>query len=45
MLQPIGDRVIVEVKEAEEQIEAFRDTSYDGILNNHGKHSQFANYK
>jgi len=27
-----------------EQIEAFRDTSYDGTLNNHGKHSQFANY-
>ena len=28
----------------QEQIEAFRDTSYDGTLNNHGKHSQFANY-
>ena len=27
-----------------EQIEAFRDTSYDGTLNNHEKHSQFANY-
>lgn len=27
-----------------EQIDAFRDTSYDGTLNNHGKHSQFANY-
>ena len=27
-----------------EQIEAFRDTAYDGTLNNHGKHSQFANY-
>ena len=27
-----------------EQIEAFRDTCYDGTLNNHGKHSQFANY-
>jgi hypothetical protein len=27
-----------------EQIEAFRDTSYDGTLNNHGKHYQFANY-
>ena len=28
----------------QEQIEAFRDTSYDGTLNNHGKHSQYANY-
>jgi hypothetical protein len=28
----------------QEQIEAFRDTAYDGTLNNHGKHSQFANY-
>lgn len=27
-----------------EQIEAFRDTSYDGTLKNHGKHSQVANY-
>ncbi|MDR6156680.1 outer membrane lipopolysaccharide assembly protein LptE/RlpB [Chryseobacterium sp. SLBN-27] len=27
-----------------EQIEAFRDTSYDGTLNNHGKHYQFANF-
>ena len=27
-----------------EQIEAFRDTSYDGTLNNHGKHSEFANF-
>jgi len=27
-----------------EQIEAFRDTSYDGTLNNHEKHSRFANY-
>ncbi|STD07691.1 DNA methylase [Chryseobacterium carnipullorum] len=27
-----------------EQIEAFRDTSYDGTLNNRGKHYQFANY-
>ncbi len=27
-----------------EQIDAFRDTSYDGTLNNHGKHSQYANY-
>ena len=26
------------------QIEAFRDTSYDGTLNNYGKHYQFANY-
>lgn len=28
----------------QEQIEAFRDTSYDGTLNNQGKHSLFANY-
>ncbi|WP_213188924.1 helicase-related protein [Cloacibacterium caeni] len=28
----------------QEQIEAFRDTAYDGTLNNHGKHFQFANY-
>ena len=28
----------------QEQIEAFRDTAYDGTLNNHEKHSQFANY-
>lgn len=28
----------------QEQIEAFRDTSYDGTLNNHGKYSQFANF-
>lgn len=28
----------------QEQIEAFRDTAYDGTLNNYGKHSQFANY-
>jgi hypothetical protein len=28
---------------SKELVEAFRDTSYDGI-NNHGKHSQFANY-
>jgi len=27
-----------------EQIEAFRDTSYDGTLNNHEKHSKFSNY-
>ncbi|AZA53825.1 MULTISPECIES: Eco57I restriction-modification methylase domain-containing protein [Chryseobacterium] len=27
-----------------EQIEAFRDTSYDGTLNNRGKHHQFANF-
>jgi Type I restriction-modification system methyltransferase subunit len=27
-----------------QQIESFRDTSYDGTLNNHGKHYQFANY-
>lgn len=27
-----------------EQIDAFRDTSYDGTLNNYGEHSQFANY-
>ena len=27
-----------------EQIEAFKDTSYDGTLNNHGKHYPFANY-
>lgn len=27
-----------------EQIEAFRDTSYEGTLNNHEKHSRFANY-
>ncbi|WP_373709185.1 Eco57I restriction-modification methylase domain-containing protein [Kaistella sp.] len=26
------------------QIEAFRDTAYDGTLNNHEKHKQFANY-
>ncbi|MDV4035660.1 Eco57I restriction-modification methylase domain-containing protein [Elizabethkingia anophelis] len=29
---------------SKEQIEAFRDTSYDGTLHNHVKHSQFANY-
>ncbi len=27
-----------------EQIEAFLDTSYDGTLNNYGKHYLFANY-
>lgn len=27
-----------------EQVEAFRDTEYDGTLNNYGKHYQFANY-
>ena len=27
-----------------EQIESLRDTSYDGTLNNHGKHYQFANF-
>ena len=27
-----------------EQIEAFRDTSYDGTLNNNEKHSEFANF-
>ena len=27
-----------------EQIEAFRDTSYDGTLHNRGKHYQFANF-
>jgi len=27
-----------------EQIEAFRDTSYDGTLNNRGKHYRFANF-
>ena len=27
-----------------EQIEAFRDTNYDGTLNNRGKHYQFANF-
>ncbi|WP_312344847.1 Eco57I restriction-modification methylase domain-containing protein [Chryseobacterium binzhouense] len=27
-----------------EQIEAFRDTSYDGSLNNRGKHYKFANF-
>ncbi|MGC4129196.1 MAG: SNF2-related protein [Bergeyella sp.] len=27
-----------------EQIEAFKDTEYDGTLNNHGKHYQFANF-
>lgn len=27
-----------------EQIQAFRDTSYDGTLNNRGKHYQFANF-
>ena len=27
-----------------EQIEAFRDTAYDGTLNNYGKHHQFANF-
>ncbi len=27
-----------------EQIEAFRDTSYDGTLNNRGKHYKFANF-
>ncbi|KNB62545.1 Eco57I restriction-modification methylase domain-containing protein [Chryseobacterium sp. Hurlbut01] len=28
----------------QEQIEAFRDTSYDGTLHNRGKHYQFANF-
>ena len=28
----------------EEQIEAFRDTTYDGTLNNFGKHYKFANF-
>ncbi|MDV3547241.1 restriction endonuclease subunit R [Elizabethkingia anophelis] len=28
----------------QEQIDAFRDTNYDGTLNNYGKHYQFANY-
>lgn len=27
-----------------EQVEAFRETEYDGTLNNYGKHYQFANY-
>ena len=29
---------------SKEQIEAFRDTDYDGTLNNYGKHYQFANF-
>ncbi|WBS74194.1 SNF2-related protein [Elizabethkingia meningoseptica] len=29
---------------SQEQIEAFRDTDYDGTLNNYGKHYQFANF-
>lgn len=29
---------------SQEQIAAFRDTEYDGTLNNHGKHYQYANY-
>ena len=29
---------------SKEQIEAFRDTNYDGTLNNYGKHYQFANF-
>ena len=29
---------------SKEQIEAFRDTFYDGTLNNHEKHSEFANF-
>lgn len=29
---------------SKEKIEAFRDTHYDGTLNNYGKHYQFANY-
>lgn len=29
---------------SEKQIEAFRDTEYDGTLNNYGKHYEFANY-
>lgn len=29
---------------SQEQISAFRDTNYDGTLNNHGKHADFANY-
>jgi uncharacterized DUF497 family protein/methylase of polypeptide subunit release factors len=29
---------------SKEQIEAFRDTAYDGTLNNYGKHYQFANF-
>ena len=29
---------------SEKQIDAFRDTEYDGTLNNHSKHIEFANY-
>nr|WP_245405053.1 N-6 DNA methylase [Chryseobacterium sp. SSA4.19] len=29
---------------SKEQVEAFRETSYDGTLHNRGKHYQFANY-
>ncbi|WP_312076296.1 Eco57I restriction-modification methylase domain-containing protein [Chryseobacterium sp.] len=29
---------------SQEQVEAFRDTNYDGTLNNYGKHYQFANF-
>lgn len=29
---------------SKEELEAFRDTQYDGTLNNYGKHYQFANY-
>ena len=29
---------------SKELVEAFKDTSYDGTINNHGKHSPFANY-
>lgn len=29
---------------SEKRIEAFRDTEYDGTLNNYGKHYEFANY-
>lgn len=29
---------------SKEEVEAFKDTNYDGTLNNHGKHIQFANF-
>ncbi len=29
---------------SQEQLAAFRDTTYDGRLNNHGRHYEFANY-
>src|SRR5690606_30387371 len=29
---------------SKEQVEAFRDTNYEGVLNKNGKHHQYANF-